>query len=417
MPTGSQVGRKMKSWQTRNRKSALLLAGLVAISAILAFAGYAAVAYDFAVGGTHYIDRTFLFWAWSLFLHESASPISIYDPAIIYGFQHGIDHSFTKVLPFAYPPSFLLWIWPLSLIQRTPAYLLWMIGTLLAYLWACWRRPWGWQITMLNLVAPTTVCAIYAAQNALLIAALIIGGCRLLERRPVVAGVLFGLASFKPQFGLLIPVALVAAGLWRTVVAAGATVLLTILASGAAFGWSLWIGLPRALLGLSTFVSRHPHAYHLAPSITANLRMLGVGGTATDAGQFLAAALAATVVGLCWRRGPTRLAVAALMVGAFFATPYAFYYDLPLVSYAVLMIVLDLHETNATFGIGAAAVLALAIFLPVVMIFSPARLPYSGIALTSLLCLIARRALAVRHPTRRRLAEQEQTARSIGWVS
>ncbi len=44
-----------------------------------------------------------------------------------------------------------------------------------------------------------------------------IGACRLLGRRPVLAGVLFGLAAVKPQLGLLVPVALISARQWRSV--------------------------------------------------------------------------------------------------------------------------------------------------------------------------------------------------------
>ena len=38
----------------------------------------------------------------------------------------------------------------------------------------------------------------------------------LLDARPVLAGVLFGLLAYKPQFGLLIPLVLIATGRWKT---------------------------------------------------------------------------------------------------------------------------------------------------------------------------------------------------------
>ena len=43
-----------------------------------------------------------------------------------------------------------------------------------------------------------------------------------LDRRPLIAGILFGLMAYKPQFGLMIPIALAAGGYWRSFSAAAA---------------------------------------------------------------------------------------------------------------------------------------------------------------------------------------------------
>ena len=60
------------------------------------------------------------------------------------------------------------------------------------------------------------------------------------------AGILFGLATYKPQMGILVPVALVAAGLWRTIAAAvlhGVAVLVVVTShrSSAPGIWSAWV--------------------------------------------------------------------------------------------------------------------------------------------------------------------------------
>ena len=49
------------------------------------------------------------------------------------------------------------------------------------------------------------------------------GGLLLLDRRPVLAGILFGALCYKPHFGMLIPVALAASGRWRAFGAAAAS--------------------------------------------------------------------------------------------------------------------------------------------------------------------------------------------------
>src|SRR4029077_2002268 len=61
-----------------------------------------------------------------------------------------------------------------------------------------------------------------------------------LDRRPLTAGVLMGLLAYKPQFGLLIPLGLVATARWRTIAAA----IVPVAAAGAGtlvlFGPQVW---------------------------------------------------------------------------------------------------------------------------------------------------------------------------------
>jgi hypothetical protein len=61
------------------------------------------------------------------------------------------------------------------------------------------------------------------------------------------AGVFSGCLSYKPQFGILYPVALVAARQWRAIAGATATIVLLVSASIAAFGMSAWAEFPRQL--------------------------------------------------------------------------------------------------------------------------------------------------------------------------
>ena len=58
---------------------------------------------------------------------------------------------------------------------------------------------------------PQVVLAIVLGQTTLWIGALLIWGVWLLRERPLLAGLLFGIAAaVKPQFAILIPVALLA---------------------------------------------------------------------------------------------------------------------------------------------------------------------------------------------------------------
>ncbi|HBS33696.1 MAG TPA: hypothetical protein DEA50_01280, partial [Parvularcula sp.] len=59
---------------------------------------------------------------------------------------------------------------------------------------------------------PAALIALKYGQAAFLLSALFTGALMSLQRRPLLSGALFGLMAFKPQYGLLIPVALAAGG-------------------------------------------------------------------------------------------------------------------------------------------------------------------------------------------------------------
>src|SRR5207244_3647915 len=64
------------------------------------------------------------------------------------------------------------------------------------------------------LAFPMAFWNIGLGQNAFLTAGLFGMATLLIDRRPIVAGLLFGLLCYKPHFGLLIPGALAAGGYW-----------------------------------------------------------------------------------------------------------------------------------------------------------------------------------------------------------
>ena len=386
-----------------------------AILCMTAALGYAIILHHLWVDKDSFIDNHFLRWAWARFLHETTDPAQIYRFSLLDAFQHRLDSGYDKHLPFAYPPTYLLVIWPLGLLSRFAAYGAFLGVSLALYLMACWHRSWGLRLVGLVLIAPSTVVTLFAAQNSLLVAALMIGGCRLIGKRPVLAGVLFGLMSFKPQFGLLLPLALVSAREWRAFAAATATVLAGILASGMAFGWATWAALPTALAQLAHFVAPVAVFNESSPTVTATLRVFDAGSAVAQAGQLAAAVLAGGVVFLCFRRGFRPLPIATLLVGTFFATPYAFYYDLPIVSYAVLVVCVDAHDTRVALRIWEVAVLGLAILLPYLLFFSPFGVPYGAIVLVPLFALIVRRCFAAFAPGR--LALEPAAVPAIGMAA
>ncbi len=387
-------------WPVGARRTRVLLGLAVALAVLVACAGYLIIAVLIAHRGERFVNRMFLFWGWSRFVHSVAPPALIYDPPALYHFEMTLPGAHPKDLPFAYPPPLLLLIWPLGWLRPVPALLAWYGVGLAAFIAATWQRRAGVRIALLALIAPSTLVALYYAQNSFLVAALLIGGWRLLPRRPVLAGVLFGLMAFKPQFGLLLPIVLISARQWTAIVAAAVTVAAMTGASVAAFGLACWTRLPVALAGLSAVVAAHPRLDHLAPTVTAGMRLLDAGTGLTQITQILAALTAAALMWRAARGGVTPLVGAALMAAVFLATPYAFLYDLPLLSYAALAVVRDRHDA---FSSAEVLVLLAAIALPVAMLFNPLGLPWGTITAAAMLGLILRRIRtaprsAPRHP-------------------
>src|ERR1700730_12518571 len=93
---------------------------------------------------------------------------------------------------------------------------------------------------LLALAFPAVLINVGHGHNGFLTAALIGGGLGCLERRPLVAGILLGLLAYKPQCGLMIPVARAAGGYWRPFISAAITVVVLTIVTTLTFGTSVW---------------------------------------------------------------------------------------------------------------------------------------------------------------------------------
>ena len=121
------------------------------------------------------------------------------------------------------------------------AYILFIVPALAAYVFAMAGARFDWRWALAAVVAPATGITIISGQSGFLSGALMIGGLRLVSKRPMLAGILFGLLAYKPQLGVLLPVVLISAGQWRAVASAVLTVLACILVSTYFLGLQAWL--------------------------------------------------------------------------------------------------------------------------------------------------------------------------------
>jgi hypothetical protein len=179
--------------------------------------------------------------------------------------------------------------------------------------------------------------------NGFLTAALFGAALLQLDRKPVLAGVLFGCIAYKPQFGLLIPVILAVSGRWRTFAAAAATVAALTIAVTTVFGPEIW----NAFLASTKFtrtvvLEQGETGWHKIQSVFSVVRMWGGGIPLAYAVQCVTTLAVAAALACLWRsRAGFPVKASALAIGTILATPYSLDYDLMLLAPAIAFLAAD----------------------------------------------------------------------------
>ena len=324
------------------------------------FAFYAALHYLTPFPATDF----FALWTYARLVLEHPAA-ELYDAVRLHALQVTVGLAPADWKPFPYPPTFLLLSWPLGLLPPGGAYFAWVGLTLAGFVWAAAGPRLRPAHVLRLLLAPATTVSVVAGQSGFLSGALLMGGMRLAGQRPWLGGMLLGLLTYKPQLGLLVPVALVAAGCWRGLLAAGLTALALAAGATAVFGMEAWGDWLAALPGYSAGFAARTDLLRLQPTVLANLLLIGVPDGAAHAAQWAASAGAAGMAWLAFRHGVTPAAIAVLVGAGFLANPHAFFYDMPMVTAAVLL----LGDAPA---LGEAAFLLLVLCTPAAMVWTSA---------------------------------------------
>ena len=232
---------------------------------------------------------------------------------------------------WSYPPHVLLFIWPLGLMPYLAAFVLWTLGGFALFLYAAASGGIERRHLLFVAVAPAVAVNVLIGQNGFFTAALLIFGLVNLDRRPVLAGVLFGILTTKPQLGLLLPLMLVASERWRTIASAAATTAALVAATSWLYGPDIWMAYLRDVVPVQQFLQEHGNGMLLLqiPSAFHAGRLVGLPIAVDWALQALVSAAAAAAVIWVFRRRRDRvLSMALLIVATFLFTPYALNYDM-----------------------------------------------------------------------------------------
>jgi Glycosyltransferase family 87 len=276
-----------------------------------------------------YTDFGFFWLAGIQAVHGNVA--ALYDPAELIRIKTALfEPSSFVYLDWAYPPTFLLILAPLGLLPYRYAFITWDVLTLIgcvAVVYLIVRRR---AAIALALAAPFTAWNFLAAQNGFLTASLLGASLLFLGTRPVVAGIFIGCLTYKPQFGILLPAAMIASRQWRAIVSATVTTLALAIASIALFGIEAWAAFPRELFtqaGLSRVVAPDSNWKFLLALFGFIPNLQG----ATALTYFAQGATAAGFAIVVWRvwQSPVSYALkaATLSAAALLAAPHVLTYD------------------------------------------------------------------------------------------
>jgi hypothetical protein len=290
-----------------------------------------------------------------------------------------------------YPPVLLFFTYPFGLLPYFWAFALWNALSLTLYLTVVGlivRRPTAIILALTPFAVPASIAL---GHNGPLTAALI--GLSLLdfEQRPSRAGMALGLLTYKPQFGLLFPLALVASRNWRALFAAAGSSAILGVAAAIAFGFRTWPSFLTSLFGRNGSFSPGAGVELRLQSIYGLAHWLGAGTWEAWAAHLAAAGVAAAAVSAVWAR-PIRypLKASLLCVGSVIVSPYVLPYDLCILSIAAAFLVSDGLSNGFLPGERAALSICWAglLLLPVT--------PIGAIIAVALLLLIGRRIMGDR---------------------
>ncbi len=276
-------------------------------------------------------------------------PTSTTWPSTVPGSKKSSARKF-PITPGSIRRFFLLIAAPLALMPYSIALGIWQGSTLLLYLFVIGtivggRRNrddnvgHGW--ILIALAFPAVFINLGHGQNGFLTSALLGGALIAYPKHQIVSGILFGLLAYKPQFALVIPIALLAAAQWRAVLSASMTVVLLVGVTTWLFGVDAWLGFIASTEGSRTLLlEQSAVGFEKLQSVFAAIRLLGGGISLAYALQITISVLVICTVAWTWRlKIDDSLKSAVLATATLLASPHVLDYDLVTLAVAIAFFV------------------------------------------------------------------------------
>nr|WP_175800148.1 glycosyltransferase family 87 protein [Burkholderia anthina] len=232
-------------------------------------------------------------------------------------------------LPWLYPPTMLLFVLPLGWLPYLVALVLWLAATYVLFAVTIRATVQRDAALLCALAFPAAFLTLIVGQTSLFTATLAGVGLLVLNRRPVVAGICFGMLTMKPQLAILLPLALLCAGQWRALAAWAATIAGSVALSTLVFGIGAWVAFAHGIHDAYHVVGTGQAKLARMPTLFALATMAGWPATVARALQLLSTALAAGAVVYAWRGACSyALRAATVACACLLVSPYLYDYDL-----------------------------------------------------------------------------------------
>jgi hypothetical protein len=257
-------------------------------------------------------------------------------PHLLYDFIHNTDVQGwplgpRDIRPFIYPPSALFVFIPFALFPYHLGFALWVAATGALYLWATLKAGAPWWV----ILSPCALLVIDCGQMPFIMGGLVIGAL-MLKDRPILAGVLLGVAAcLKPQFVLLAPLAFLAEGRIRTLLVCGLTGVMVCAASALIWGPDIWFDWLAALPRFKELVTTNRGL--LATGATPYAWLTGSGYNGAWAYLLILPAIAAVWFTFANEKTETPDRLIALFGAILLISPYAMNYEYVLLAPAVAL--------------------------------------------------------------------------------
>jgi hypothetical protein len=232
-----------------------------------------------------------------------------------------------------YPPPFLFMVLPLSLLPYLPSLALWLAVTFSCYLLILRGICPQPHVIFWMVLFPGIASNFLVGHNGFLSGTLLGGGLLFINSSPVLSGIFFGLSFYKPQLGVLIPLALLAGRRWNILGVTASSAAGIGITSALIFGPDTWLEFWRNL-PIAAKLTDTPWFWDRMPTIYAAARAAGSGTLIAWTLQGIM--MLGVMAGVYWvwsGKGRPASRASILILGILLFTQYAFIYD-----YAILAI-------------------------------------------------------------------------------
>jgi hypothetical protein len=254
----------------------------------------------------------------------------IYNFGAFHAFEQSVVGEHLQGYHYSYPPTLLVLMAPLALVPYVPALFVWIAGGWFVFYRALRLAMPNGRTLLLALATPAVFINTVGGQNGTWTAAIFGFGLGLLDRQPLVAGGVLGLLIYKPQFGLLIPLALLAGRRWQAMAAAAITGVALIALAAMFWGPEIFVDYLRQIAWLRHLILEDgTGVWHRMLSVFVAARRLGADVQTAYVIQAIVAGFAALAVVAVWfRDASSGIRNATLILGTCLTTPYLQDYDM-----------------------------------------------------------------------------------------